>query len=74
MIPVLPKIMLLAAPEAPEITLVLPVTVVAVTLVSPVILLAVPPRETDVLPRVTALLASWELGIALVPNCPVAEL
>ena len=40
----------------------------------PVIVVALPPRAIPVLPTVTELLASFELGIALVENSPVPEL
>lgn len=40
----------------------------------PVIVVALPPRAMPVLPTVTELFASWELGIALVENSPVPEL
>ena len=47
------------------------VSVVAVSAVNPDILLAVAPRDTEVLPSVTELFASCELGIALVVSIPV---
>ena len=40
----------------------------------PVIVVALPPRAIAVLPTVTELFASWELGIALVENSPVPQL
>ena len=40
----------------------------------PVIVVALPPRAMPVEPTVTELLASLELGIALVLNSPVLEL
>ena len=49
-------------------------TASAVTELNPLNVVILPPRATPVPPIVIELLASWELGIALVPNSPVLEL
>ena len=46
-------------------------TAVEVTELKPVSVVLLPPRAIAVLPTVTELLASLELGIALVENSPV---
>jgi hypothetical protein len=49
-------------------------TALEVTEARPTIVVALPPRAIPVVPTVTELFASWELGIALVENSPVPEL
>ena len=41
---------------------------------NPVIVVALDPKDIAVDPTVTVLFANCELGIELVPNCPVPEL